>query len=465
MFKLVCVVGALTAYLSVDAVEIVGADRLKRCVMSAFGEKLLDGATYVEDAYLKMSSKWVDQQVKIDGVVAKLADGREATVVWPTEKAENEKDPAFRYDTPFFAVPYDSDGNRIAKYSGYVTNAPVYFIKGVEAQFTEVSRRAIRYSKKPMNFVFAHRWTNGEIWLSHSIGRHTRDERHTTMLSKDNGRTWTFDNAPCGGFMCFEKKDGTRACVGSWHMHGKTATNEHVIVVRTYDDNGKPTTRRHKLILPWPGMCGMHRDVQRLFNGRLIAEAWGKLEESGGVEAGGKCANYFLESVDDGETWRYLSVYPYEKGHTEGLFESTLVERKDGSLLAICRTGYSLDGTTRHPLLQFVSHDGGKTWGERREISDNGVAPQATMLSDGTLVVLTGRPNLFLLIDRTGTGEHYEKMMITKARTSAYASLVELKPGRIAVFFDESAFISEPGDTPDNRIMQVEYEYAPNSKK
>ena len=174
------------------------------------------------------------------------------------------------------------------------------------------------------------------------------------------------------------------------------------------------------------------------------------------------------------ESWeRVMSVYAStDKGRSLTLLgrsfvpeqdrcypEHMIVERKDGSLLAICRTGYSLDGSTRHPLLQFISHDGGKTWGERREISDNGVAPQATILADGTLVVLTGRPNLFLLIDRTGTGEHYEKLMITKARTSAYASLVELKPGRIAVFFDESAFIHAPGDTPDNRIMQVEYEY------
>ena len=206
-------------------------------------------------------------------------------------------------------------------------------------------------------------------------------------------------------------------------------------------------------------MCGMHRDVQRLSDGRLIAEAWGRVYNKPGNEAGGYAINYFLESKDDGETWQYLSQYPYEEGHTEGLFESTLVERRDGSLLAICRTGYSLDGSTRHPLLQFISHDGGRTWGERREISDNGVAPQATMLADGTLVVLSGRPTLFLLVDRTGTGEHYEKLTITRARTSAYASLVELKPGRIAVFFDESAFIHAPGDTPDNRIMQVEYEY------
>lgn len=459
--KMVTAALALAAFAATGAEGVLGSARLKGCEVSAFGAKLLDGATYVEDAYLKTNPKWLDQRIKIEGVVARLADGREATVVWPVAEASGPRDRSFRYDTPFFAVPYDSDGNRIEKYSGYVTNAPVYFIKGVEAQFTEVSRRAIRYSKKPMNFVFAHRWSNGEITLSHSIGRHTRDERHVLVRSSDNGATW--DLSPEGDvaspFLAFETKDGRRRTVRGWHMHGKTATNEFTIGVTTFEKDGAVSRKTTPFRTPWPAMLGMHRDVQRLSDGRLVAEAWGRVYNRPGNEAGGYAINYFLESKDDGETWQYLSQYPYEEGHAEGLFESTLVERKDGSLLAICRTGYSLDGSTRHPLLQFISHDGGKTWGERREISDNGVAPQATILSDGTLVVLTGRPNLFLLVDRTGTGEHYEKLMITKARTSAYASLVELKPGRIAVFFDESAFISEPGDTPDNRIMQVEYEY------
>ena len=451
--------------LAADAVEIgemvIGSDCLKGCAVSAFGAKLLEGATYVEDAYLKATPTWVSQQIKIDGIVAKLADGREATVVWPIGKAENPKDQGFRYDAPFFAVPYDSNGNRIAKYSGYITDAPIYFIKGVEAQFTEVSRRAIRYSKKPMNFVLAHRWSNGEISMSHSIGRHTRDEHHVAMFSPDNGLTWETNpkKANGSGFMAFETKDGRRRSVNCWYMQAKNPTNEFQITVRTIEKDGTTTTRKTPFRTPWPALCGMHRDVRRLSDGRLIAEAWGHPYNKPGVEAGGYGINYFLESKDDGETWQFLSQYPYEEGHKEGLFESTLVERKDGSLLAICRTGYSMDGSTRHPLLQFISHDGGKTWGERREISDNGVAPQATILSDGTLVVLSGRPSLFLLVDRTGMGEHYEKLTITTARTSAYASLVELKPGRIAIFFDESAFIHAPGDTPDNRIMQVEYEY------
>jgi len=456
---------SVTAFAVEVGEPVLGSDCLTGCELSAFGAKLLDGATYVEGAYLKTQAKWVEQKIAIDGIVARLADGREVTLVWPLAKGQ-AKSPSNRYDTPFFAVPYDADGKRIEKYAGYVTDRSIYFIKGVEAQFTEVARRAIRYSKKPMNFVFAHRWSNGEITLSHSIGRHTRDERHVLIHSPDNGKTWDLDpKGPLASpFMAFETKDGRRRSVRGWHMHGKAATNQFTIGITTFEKDGTVSRTTTPFATPWPAMCGMHRDVQRLSDGRLIAEAWGHSYNRRGNEAGGYGINYFLESKDDGETWQYLSQYPYEEGHTEGLFESTLVERKDGSLLAICRTGYSLDGKTRHPLLQFISHDGGKTWGERREISDNGVAPQATMLSDGTLVVLTGRPTLFLLIDCTGTGDHYEKLMITRARTSAYASLVELEPGRIAVFFDESAFISAPGDTPDNRLMQVEYEYVYRSK-
>lgn len=452
-----CAVSAVAFTLSAAVGDrVLGSAYLSGCPVDGFGEKLLEGATYCEDAFVR--------DARLGGVVTTLPDGRQVTVVWAKEKGiEPNRQP--RYEAPFYTTSYGADGQALTTFNGRIGDTPVYFVRSIEAQFREVSRRAIRYSDKPMNFVFAHRWTNGEIWMSHSIGRHKRDEHHVTLLSKDNGNTWTFDSETGSGFMCFERRDGTRCQLGSWHMDGHAPTNEHTLSVTTYSPDGRSTTKRVKLVLPWPGMCGLHRDVQRLSDGRLIAEGWGKFEETGGVEAGGKCANYFLESVDDGVTWRYLSVYPYEKGLREGLFESTLVERKDGSLLAICRTGYSIDGKTRNPLLQFISRDGGKTWGERREISDNGVAPQATLLADGTLVVLTGRPNLFMLIDRTGLGEHYEKYMITKARTSAYASLVELAPGRIAVFFDESAFIHEPGDTPWNRIMQAEYEYTPNPKR
>ena len=451
---------ALTMAATATGMPVMDSGRLKGCELSAFGAKLLERATFVENAYLKTRATWEDQLIKIDGIVAKLADGREVTVVWPLERSSDPEDPGFRYDTPFFAVPYDSNGNRIKEYSGFVADRPIYFIKGVEAQFTEVSRRAIRYSKKPMNFVFAHRWSNGEISLRHSIGRHVRDEHQVSMFSPDNGRTWTTDSKedPVGGFMSFETKDGRRRSARCWH-YAEAPTNEFAITVTTREKNGATTVRKTPFRTPWPALCAMHRDIRRLSDGRLVAEAWGRPYNKPGKEAGGYGINYFLESTDDGETWRYLSQYPYEEGHSEGLFESTLVERKDGSLLAICRTGNSLHGTSRHPLLQFVSHDGGKTWGERREISDNGVAPQATILSDGTLVVLTGRPELFMLIDRTGTGERYEKLTITKARTSSYASLVELASGRIAVFFDESAFVDALGDTPDNRIMQVEYEY------
>ena len=68
--------------------DVLASGCLDGCEVSAFGRKLLAGATYLEDAYLKMQAKWIKQQIKINGIVAKLADGREVTLVWPLERCD-----------------------------------------------------------------------------------------------------------------------------------------------------------------------------------------------------------------------------------------------------------------------------------------------------------------------------------------------------------------------------------------
>jgi hypothetical protein len=91
------------------------------------------------------------------------------------------------------------------------------------------------------------------------------------------------------------------------------------------------------------------------------------------------------------------------KGLGRGLFESTLVDRKTvRSWRSAARVIRSTEERIRFCCSSRAT--GGTIGAERREISENGVAPQATLLADGTLVVLTGRPNIFILIDRTVLG-------------------------------------------------------------
>ena len=43
--------------------DVLASGCLDGCEVSAFGRKLLAGATYLEDAYLKMQAKWIKQQI------------------------------------------------------------------------------------------------------------------------------------------------------------------------------------------------------------------------------------------------------------------------------------------------------------------------------------------------------------------------------------------------------------------
>jgi alpha-glucosidase len=320
--------------------------------------------------------------------------------------------------------------------------------------FREVERHSIRTEEEPVNFCFAHRWPDGEIWVGHSLGRHRETEHLGLMFSPDNGETWRLNTSPAYAINCFLGKDGSKRTVNCWDY--EKPSKEHVLTLYVFRD-GIKQTRKTTVTLPWVSWFCAHRDVLRTKDGRLLLTAWGKREGDA------KYNSFIVESCDDGLTWKFLSMFPYEaeRNHHEGLNESSLVELKDGRILGFVRTGFSLDGKKRNPLLQFASRDGGKTWGDRREIADNGVAPQAQLLADGTLVVLSGRPGVYLLIDRSGTGERYERQEVSKTLGSSYSSLMETAPGKLVLLYDESAFVHLPGETPRNRMMMVRYEYTP----
>ena len=322
--------------------------------------------------------------------------------------------------------------------------------KGVAGELVETSRRILCENAKPMNFCFAQRFPDGTIYMSHSIGRHTVDERHVLMSSADDGLTWK-DGGPIGGMNSFLTKDGLKRQVACWSL---VETNVHTVTVTTIGRDGKATRRTSQVKLPAAQQLLFHRGILRLRDGTLLATGYQN------NSARKTCVSYVLSSADDGLTWSYLSTVPEIAGTQEGLNESTAVQLKDGSVQLYVRSGhkYGRPGADIS-LYRFVSRDGGKTWDAGRRFADAGVDPQAMLLSDGTLALLSGRPGLWLMLDKTGTGDHFVRHEVFSGMGSSYATLMETAPGKLLVVYDDSAFIQFKGDRPTNRIMAVTYDY------
>ena len=308
-----------------------------------------------------------------------------------------------------------------------------------------VSLNMIGSTNEHMNFCFAHQFSDKSIYLYHSQGIHTVTEYSVHRRSLDGGKTWERINFGFGGLNAFERLNGEKCNVSCWSNQEST---EHTVTVSILKKDGSGCDKEKTTIkLPFESICHFHRDVIRTQDGRLLLNAYGRKKGEP------KFCSFVVESKDDGKTWQYLSMImeDKEKKFTEGPNETTIVQLKNGDILAFVRNGQN------SPTFQFRSTDGGKTWGDRSELCNFGVAPTAKQLADGTLVVLTGRPGLFMYIDFSGTGKNYQKFTVWGNHGSSYASLIETEPNKVLVIYDESDFGSWRTDSKFARVMAATF--------
>ena len=263
------------------------------------------------------------------------------------------------------------------------------------------------------------------------------------MYSLDNGKTWQVTPFNFGGFNGFMNKKGQKCQITGWTGDEKDL---HMMLLTILNEDGKSvTTKKLPLKLPFVSTLRMHRKVIRTQDDRLLlpVHCW--------IKGAPKRSVFLIESTDDGESWHYLSTIMDDPIGIEGPNEADVVELKNGELLAYVRTG------SPSPMYQLRSKDGGKTWGERTKFSDTGVAPEAKILSNGTLLVITGRPGLYLYIDFTGTGTKYQKYQIWGGAGSSYASILEIEPNKVMVIYDESDFGAWRNQSRFSRIMAATF--------
>ena len=299
------------------------------------------------------------------------------------------------------------------------------------AKLVPVESSIVESGPEDMNFCFATRYDDGSIHLNHSKGIHTITEYGCSDISFDNGKTWQHAASGVSGINSFQNRKGEKIQISCWN-HKQAAS--HQLSILRYDDTSHKKELVTKVTVELPFECSFHthRAVIRLKNGRLLANAYGTRKDAK------KLLSFIIASDDDGMTWKFHSILADDPQATtaEGPNEATLCELTDGRITALYR-----DGGNDH-LRQKFSSDGGLTWSDATTLNffQGAAAPYMTRLSDGTVVAISGRPDVYLLIDFTGTAEHFQSVRLYHGAGSSYATVIETAPSELLVLFDESNF-------------------------
>lgn len=198
-------------------------------------------------------------------------------------------------------------------------------------------------------------------------------------------------------------------------------------------------------------------------------------------------------SEDEGRTWRYLSTVagpeatpahpaagpgtvPQSPAH--GPCEPSMTQLETGELMCVMRVG---SGPDWH-LARAYSGDGGRSWSAADLLPAFSVEPSLRRLSNGTLVISSGRPGIYLWLSTDPRGESWQQIdlvshhnawapgpeyQITPERsgnqqqrhasdqTTAYTELVEVEPNRLLMAYDRTPFGWNPVARDSDELSRV----------
>jgi hypothetical protein len=130
----------------------------------------------------------------------------------------------------------------------------------------------------------------------------------------------------------------------------------------------------------------------------------GKADPKGGI--------FFYRSIDNAHSWRIQGRIPYQPepgsdpqgaermGFTEPAFEIL----RGGDFLCIART---TDGVGIGPMYSSHSRDLGRTWSRPQVMAPSGVLPRLLRLTNGVIVLSSGRPGVQLRFCADGAGKDW----------------------------------------------------------
>lgn len=239
------------------------------------------------------------------------------------------------------------------------------------------------------------------------------------IVSKDEGKTWSppriILNTPEDERdpSVMSLPDGTLLC--NYFTYGKDQDIE-VRLIRSRD--GGQTWSSPEIILPG---YATSTPIRRLRSGRLVMPVYT-------VDGGGKRAYAGVCLSDDGgKHWSNPHAIGLKAGKI--IDETDIYERKDGTLLAVCR----------EVMVASESKDRGETWSEVTPLGFPGHCPYLLMTRSGVLLMGHRVPNTSLHYS-LDEGRTWHGSLLIDSVIGAYPSMVELKDGNVlCVYYEEGA--------------------------
>jgi hypothetical protein len=326
------------------------------------------------------------------------------------------------------------------------------------------------------------KFSTGELMLNHSLNSDSNENQHNSQayyLSTDGGKSFDFaydfngfHNG--GGEPRVSLPDGRIVGTSTYLRPDPAGQSTRFAAHRfTFDKGGR---RYH--VEPWAAKVeGLPQDVQ-LDKPGTSRTWWGRINWFSDIlplakdrwlatlslryAGDNRERTVALECADEGYTWRYVSQIagPDDVADaTEGFDEPCMVQLKDGDVMCVSRVGAGF----KQKLARAYSADGGKTWSTVDRLEAWSVAPQILRLHNGTLVLSTGRPGIFLWFSQDGRGKDWRRYDLLEhhnittppplhiahgerlknyepgaVQTTAYTAMVEVSPNRVMMVYDRS---------------------------
>lgn len=342
-------------------------------------------------------------------------------------------------------------------------------------------------------------FSTGELMLNHSLNADSNGNdanAQAVMISNDGGKRFDFAYDVSGfhnggGEVRLSLPDGRIVGVSTFLRPDPPTQSRRFVAHRwTYDRGGK-----RYMVEPWGATVeGLPRDPEPL--GTTSRTWWSRVNWFGDVvpigtrrwvttlslrHAGDLLeTTVALESEDEGRNWQYLSTIAAADSipdAAEGFDEPCLIQLEDGDLMCVSRVGCGEE----QKLARTYSADGGRSWSSIDRLPAYSVAPQILRLTNGLLVLSTGRPGLSVWVSadprgvgwqaldimnhhnaRCGPGQRIQVdagAPITDHQTTAYTAMVEAAPNRVLLVYDRIPYGWNPaptGATDKNQIYLLE---------